>query len=47
MKRETLDQVIALKTVRYRFSGDATVGAAGLPSFAMRFDQVGESPVTR
>jgi LEA14-like dessication related protein len=47
MKRETLDQVIALKTVRYRFSGDATVGAAGHPPLALRFDQSGESPVTR
>jgi LEA14-like dessication related protein len=47
MKRETLDQVIALKTVRYRFSGDTTVGAAGLPPFTMRFDQAGESPVTQ
>jgi LEA14-like dessication related protein len=47
MKRETLDQVIALKTVRYRFAGDATVGAAGLAPLALRFDQAGESPVTQ
>ncbi|MDR1249869.1 MAG: LEA type 2 family protein [Treponema sp.] len=47
MKRETLDQVIALKTVRYRFSGDATVGAAGHPPLALSFDQSGESPVTQ
>ena len=49
MKREVLDQVIALKAVKYRFSGDVTVSAGGepLPRFTMRFDRSGESPVVR
>ncbi|MDR3123988.1 MAG: LEA type 2 family protein [Treponema sp.] len=50
MKRDLLDQVIALKAVAYRFSGEATVRAVGaigerLPPFVMRFDRSGESPV--
>jgi LEA14-like dessication related protein len=49
MKRETLDQVIALKTVGYRFSGEVAVDAATerLPRFVMGFDISGESPVER
>jgi LEA14-like dessication related protein len=52
MKREVLDQVLALKAVAYRFAGEATVrgvGALGerLPPFVMRFDRSGESPVER
>jgi LEA14-like dessication related protein len=49
MKREVLDQIIALKTVRYRFSGDVLVstGIESLPRFTMRFDRSGESPVIR
>jgi LEA14-like dessication related protein len=49
MKRDVLDQIIALKAVAYRFSGEATVRARGagegLPPFVMRFDRSGESPV--
>jgi LEA14-like dessication related protein len=47
MKREVLDQVIALKTVECRFFGNAVVGAADerLPRFVMGFDISGESPV--
>jgi LEA14-like dessication related protein len=49
MKRDVLDQVVALKAVAYRFSGEATVRAVGagksLPPFIMRFDKPGESPV--
>jgi LEA14-like dessication related protein len=49
MKREVLDQIIALKAVKYRFSGDVLVstGIASLPQFTMRFDRSGESPVMR
>jgi LEA14-like dessication related protein len=47
MKREVLDQIIALKAVRYRFSGNVLVstGIENLPQFTMRFDRSGESPV--
>jgi LEA14-like dessication related protein len=47
MRRELLDQVIALKQVRYRFTGEATVstGIPYLPQFRMRFDQSGNSTV--
>jgi LEA14-like dessication related protein len=47
MKRDVLDQVIALKAVGYRFSGEVTVRAANgnLPPLAMDFDISGESPV--
>ncbi|MDR2245986.1 MAG: LEA type 2 family protein [Treponema sp.] len=47
MKRDVLDQVIALQAVDYRFSGDVVVSAAGerLPPFVMRFDRSGKSPV--
>jgi LEA14-like dessication related protein len=49
MKRDVLDQVIALQAVDYRFSGNVVVGAAGggLPPFVMRFDRSGKSPVER
>ena len=49
MKREVLDQVIALKAVNYRFSGDVLVstGLESRPQFTMRFDRSGESPVAR
>jgi LEA14-like dessication related protein len=49
MKREVLDQVIALRTVRYRFTGDVAVGTGVeyLPRFNMRFDQSGDSPVVQ
>jgi LEA14-like dessication related protein len=49
MKREVLDQIIALKAVKYRFAGDVLVstGIESLPRFTMRFDRSGESPVMR
>jgi LEA14-like dessication related protein len=47
MKREALDQVVTLKTVDYRFSGEVTVGAGDLPRFTTRFDKSGESPVAK
>jgi LEA14-like dessication related protein len=47
MRRELLDQVIALRQVRYRFTGEATVstGINYLPRFRMRFDRSGNSVV--
>jgi LEA14-like dessication related protein len=47
MKREVLDQIIALKAVDYRFCGDVLVstGIESLPQFTMRFDRSGKSPV--
>jgi LEA14-like dessication related protein len=47
MKRDLLDQVIALQTVRYRFSGESAVstGIDYLPKFSIDFDHIGESPV--
>lgn len=47
MRRELLDQIIALKSVRYRFSGSASVGTGinYLPTFVMSFDKAGNSRV--
>ncbi len=47
MKRELLDQVIALREVDYRFAGRATVGTGFdyLPVFPLRFDHQGVSAV--
>ncbi|WP_041611179.1 LEA type 2 family protein [Treponema primitia] len=47
MKREVLDQVIAMRNVRYRFTGDVLVGTGieYLPRFTMSFDRSGDSPV--
>jgi LEA14-like dessication related protein len=47
MKRELLDQVIAMRQVGYRFSGEALVGTGleYLPQFRMAFDRSGNSPV--
>ncbi|MDR2158742.1 MAG: LEA type 2 family protein, partial [Treponema sp.] len=47
MKRELLDEVIAMRQVRYRFSGEALVetGVSWLPEFRMRFDRQGHSNV--
>jgi LEA14-like dessication related protein len=47
MRRELLDEVIALGTVPYRFTGEALVdtGLPLLPSFKMSFDRQGESEV--
>ena len=49
MKRQLLDDIIAMKQVRYRFSGtvDVGTGIAWLPSFNMDFDRSGNSPVVR
>jgi LEA14-like dessication related protein len=49
MKRELLDEVIAMRQVRYRFSGEALVGTgvSWLPEFRMRFDRQGRSDVFR
>jgi LEA14-like dessication related protein len=47
MRRELLDQVIALKEVKYRFTGEALVatGIAYLPQFLTQFDRSGLSEV--
>ncbi|AEJ19124.1 LEA type 2 family protein [Gracilinema caldarium] len=47
MKRDLLDQVIALKSVQYRFHGDVTIGTpfSYLPVFPFTFDRAGNSPV--
>jgi LEA14-like dessication related protein len=47
MKRDLLDEVIALKQVPYRFLGEALVdtGVPLLPSFRMEFDLSGTSEV--
>jgi LEA14-like dessication related protein len=49
MKREVLDQVIALRTVPYRLTGDVRIstGIEYLPQFNMRFDRSGDSPVVK
>jgi LEA14-like dessication related protein len=47
MKRNLLDEVIALRQVRYRFTGEAEVGTgvSWLPRFHMDFDHTGDSAV--
>jgi LEA14-like dessication related protein len=47
MKRGLLDEVIAMRQVRYRFTGEAEVGTgvSWLPSFHMGFDHTGNSAV--
>jgi LEA14-like dessication related protein len=47
MKRSLLDEVIALRQVRYRFTGEAEVGTgvSWLPRFRMDFDHTGDSAV--
>jgi LEA14-like dessication related protein len=47
MRRELLDQIIALKEVNYRFTGEAlvTTGIAYLPQFLTSFDRSGLSEV--
>jgi LEA14-like dessication related protein len=49
MQRNLLDQVIAMRNVRYRFTGKAEIGTgvAYLPSFAAAFDIQGDSEVVR
>jgi LEA14-like dessication related protein len=47
MKRDLLDEVIAMRQVRYRFTGEAEVGTgvSWLPRFRMGFDRTGDSAV--
>jgi LEA14-like dessication related protein len=47
MKRSLLDEVIAMRQVRYRFTGEAEVGTgvSWLPRFHMGFDHTGNSAV--
>jgi LEA14-like dessication related protein len=47
MRRDLLDQVIAMEQIDYRFTGEATVstGIGYLPSFRWKFDQSGRSAV--
>jgi LEA14-like dessication related protein len=47
MQRSLLDEVIALRQVRYRFTGEAEVGTgvSWLPRFHMGFDHSGDSAV--
>jgi LEA14-like dessication related protein len=49
MRRNLLDQVIAMRNVRYRFTGTAEIGTgiAYLPSFAAAFDIHGDSEVVK
>jgi len=49
MRRDLLDQVIAMKRVRYRFSGTAEIGTAVdyLPAYTKSFDLQGDSAVER
>jgi LEA14-like dessication related protein len=47
MKRELLDQIVALKEVSYRFAGEASVATPldYIPAFRMGFDKRGNSAV--
>jgi LEA14-like dessication related protein len=49
MKRDLLDQVIAMRKIPYRFSGEALIetGVFWLPEFRMRFDRQGRSDVLK
>jgi LEA14-like dessication related protein len=49
MKRQLLDEIIAMRQVRYRFTGEAEVGTgiSWLPRFQMGFDHSGNSKVVR
>jgi LEA14-like dessication related protein len=49
MKRQLLDDVIAMRLVRYRFTGEVEVGTgvSWLPSFHMGFDRTGNSVVLK
>lgn len=49
MRRNVLDQIIALTQVRYRFKGEARVdtGIPYLPHFTMKFEREGHSEVIR
>jgi hypothetical protein len=47
MRRNLLDQVIAMEQIDYRFAGEATVstGIEYLPQFRWKFNQSGRSVV--
>jgi len=47
MKRGLLDEIIAMRQVGYRFTGDSEVetGISWLPRFSMKFDRRGQSKV--
>lgn len=49
MRRRILDDIIAMRQVRYRISGDVEMGTdtAEVPGFLMRFDLSGESAVLK
>jgi LEA14-like dessication related protein len=49
MKRHLLDEIIAMRMVRYRFTGEAEVGTvvSWLPRFHMGFDHSGSSEVLK
>ena len=49
MRRQLLDDIIALRDVQYRFLGEVTVGTGVpiLPGFRMDFERSGNSPVYR
>jgi LEA14-like dessication related protein len=49
MRRDLLDQVIAMRNVRYRFTGEVEIGTgiAYLPRFVSLFDLRGDSEVLR
>ncbi|GHV93689.1 hypothetical protein AGMMS50293_00090 [Spirochaetia bacterium] len=49
MKRQLLDDVLAMRLVRYRFTGEVEVGTgvSWLPSFHMGFDRNGNSVVLK
>ncbi|MDR1253325.1 MAG: LEA type 2 family protein [Treponema sp.] len=49
MKRQLLDEIIAMRQVRYRFTGEAEVGTgvSWLPRFHIGFDHTGSSVVLR
>jgi LEA14-like dessication related protein len=45
MRRDLLDRIIAMRTVRYRFTGTAKLSAEALPAFTHAFNLEGESEV--
>jgi LEA14-like dessication related protein len=49
MRRDLLDQIIAMRNVRYRFTGRAEIGTGieYLPSFTAAFDRQGDSEVIK
>ena len=49
MRRSLLDEIIAMRDVRYRFTGtaEAVIDTPWLESFGLKFDREGYSPVIR